>query len=104
MTFPHESIFLLGVSGRDEYNDPIAAPAGETEIPGCLVAPLQSTEPAVRGRYGVVVGWSVVLPSDAPAIAHDARVRVRDVVCAVEGEVADWGEPGAVLNVKRATG
>lgn len=92
------------VTDTDKYGDPSSAPAtGELPIDGCLVAPLRSDEPTDRGRAGVVVGWTVFCPPGTDVQFTD-RLRIRGVECEVQGEVADWGDAGVVVNATRATG
>lgn len=90
----------------DPYGDPPeGGDAPELVIEGCLVAPAVSREPTERGRAGVVVGWTVVAPAGTDVKFTD-QLRVRGVLCDVEGEVGDWrSEPGGVvINVTRASG
>lgn len=89
----------------DQYGDPIDpdTPGGEVEIPGCLVAMNRSIEPSEIGQAGAVTGWTVFAPEGTDVKRTD-QLRVRGVLCDVDGEVADWGDAGVVVNVTRAEG
>lgn len=91
--------------GEDKYGDPIdpATPGGETDIPGCLVAMIRSTEPTDENQSGVVTGWTVFAPPGTDFVRSD-QVKIRGVLCDVDGEVADWGDAGVVVNAQRAEG
>lgn len=105
--------------GRDEYDDPIASTTTRTDVTECDVAPVSSTEPTAAGRNGVVIGWDVYAPA-AVGVHHTDRVEIYGdgtvistglpvtpasaIVCAVEGEIADWGGSGVVISVRRAQG
>lgn len=104
MTFPTETVQIVKGDSVDKYGDPVAAGAADVDVDGVLVAPLTSSEPNRRNRSGVTVGWQLILPPGSPAIGHSDKIRVRGVLCDVEGEVAEWGNEGAVVTVKRATG
>lgn len=100
-----ETVVRVRPLGNDKYGDPIPGDPPRLDIEGCLVAPLRSTEPADRGRYGAVTGWSVFAPVGADVV-HTDQVEIRGVLCDVIGEVAEWeGDPsGVVINAQRATG
>lgn len=102
MTYTGETVTLIRVSpgGFNQYGDP--PPSTPTEIPvdGVKVAPRPSTEPTERGSEGVIIGWQLFAPAGTIAYYTDT-VRVRGVVCRVEGEIADW-PMGVVINCTRA--
>ena len=102
MTYTGETVTLIRESpgGTDDYGDPIASTPVEMDVANVKVAPRPSTEPTVRGDEGVVIGWALYAPPGTIAYYTD-KVRVRGVVCRVEGEIADW-PMGVVINCTRA--
>jgi len=97
-----ETVTLIRESpgGVDAYGDPIASTFTEIPVADVKVAPRPSTEPTERGNEGVVIGWALYAPPGTIAYYTD-KVRVRGVVCNVEGEIADW-PMGVVINCVRA--
>lgn len=102
MTYTGETVTLIRESpgGFDSNGDPIASTFTEIAIADVEVAPRALTQPTERGDEGVIVGWSLYAPPGVIAY-HTDQVRVRGVVCRVEGEVADW-PMGVVINCVRA--
>lgn len=89
--------------GEDAYGDPIEGTTDELPVDGCLVAMIRSTEPTERGQAGAVTGWTVFAPAGS-VFARTDQLRIRGVLCDVDGEVADWGDAGVVVNAQRAEG
>ncbi len=107
MTYLGETVTLIRESpgGYDAYGDPIASTPTEMDVADVKVAPRTSStdgtgEPTERGSEGVVIGWALYAPPGTVAYYTDT-VRVRGVVCRVEGEIADW-PMGVVINCTRA--
>jgi len=100
-----ETVTILRPSapGTDPYGDPLPSTTTRIDVPDCLVAPRTSTEPTERGREGIVIGWQIIAPAGTDARYTDG-IEIRGVTCKVEGEIADWGPPGVVINATRAVG
>ena len=102
MTYTGETVTIIRESpgGFDAYGDPITSTSTEIAVDDVKVAPRTSAEPTDRGNEGVIVGWQLFAPIGTVAYYTDA-VRVRGVVCRVDGEIADW-PMGVVINCVRA--
>lgn len=100
-----ESITIIrpgGPTGEDDaQGNPIIGADSETISAGWKVAPRSSSESAEPFGQQVITGLALYRRSVADILASD-RVRVRSVVWAVDGDIADW-KTGLVVNVKRAS-
>ncbi|MFD4547294.1 hypothetical protein [Streptomyces sp. NPDC058466] len=88
--------------GRDGRGQPLPGPDESFDLAGCVVTPRAET-PQVggaeqQGRDTVIVGWTVYVPPEQPALARSRlplrttdQVMVRSVKCDVTGEPGDWG-------------
>lgn len=83
------------------------APTTTGTLPA-LVEPVSSTEPDSLDRQAVITGFRLYFDDEAPLSRLD-RVRVRGLICNVEGTPALWrmpvtGEPRTVVAVEIVNG
>ena len=112
MRFPYGvTVTIVRSSGTDAYGDPVTGTTTRIDIPLCAVAPRTSTEPTERGRQGVIVGKTVYLPDDAPAVPlFTDQLEIAGVLYNIEGEPGEWvnpltgWKPGTEVAIKRAAG
>lgn len=107
MTYVGETVTLIReFAGFDKYGDPIPATPTEITLADVKVAPRAQGfgggfgESLDRGNEGVIIGWDLYAPAGTVSYYTD-KVRVRGVVCRVEGEIADWPS-GVVIKCARA--
>jgi len=103
-----ETVTLLRDSpgGFDSYGDPIPSTTARIDVPRCLISPTVSTEPVIRGRYGVITGWTIHAPAGTDARFTDLVEIPREgtIICRIDGEVGDWQGHVVVINAVRAAG
>lgn len=104
MTFPAgETVTLLrpGTPTEDGYGNDVPGSNTETDIAGCVVAPRDgnatSGNEVVQARDQVISGFVVWLPAGTDVRATD-RMRVRGVVCEVDGESGHWRSPFTAIS------
>ena len=94
-----EVTILAPGTGTDDYGNDVEDWSAPTETTVTTIAPL---EPRPQGetfqndRNAVVSGWTLYLPAGT-VVSPQNRVRVRGKVYPVQGEPADWGEAGVVV-------
>lgn len=97
MTFRHGvTVTVLPRRDHDKYGDPVDATTGARTIRNCGIAPRTEPEIVERGRTGVVVGLTLIAPTDA-GLHHLDRLMIDDAaypgVWEVDGEPAIWRSP-----------
>jgi hypothetical protein len=110
-----ETVTLLrpGATTQDGYGNDVPGPDVETDIEGVAVSPrdgnASSGNENTQGRDQVISGFVIWLPAGTEMRPTD-RVRVRGVVCEVDGEDGQWRSPFTGLSspvqvsLKRVTG
>ena len=76
-----------GEETQESWVNPIA-----TEVPGCIVEPLQSTEPVEAGRAAVHIGYKVHMPYGTDVTERD-RVVLYGQTWNVDGRPFAWKNP-----------
>lgn len=109
MEFPFgRTVTIIGSGGVDQYGDPIAD-AARTDIDGCAVAPRTSFDITGTGRFGVIVGLTVLFP-DGTAIEPTDQFEIDGVLWQIEGVAGEWvspftgWRPGIEVALARAAG
>ena len=103
------TVIRLTPGGTDVYGDAVTSTSSSTTITGCAVAPRYSTEPAERGRQGVIVGLTLYAPTGSD-ILHTDTITIDGVSYVIEGEPAEWHQPmtgwdpGIEVALKRVLG
>ncbi len=104
-----EITIQVPATAADRYNNDTADWTDTTDtVVSCIVYPRTSSEDNDL-RTALVSGLTVLLPADADAIPHTARVVARGQTWEVDGDDADWSspwgwEPGRQINLRRADG
>lgn len=65
--------------------------------------PRPSSEPTQVARNSVVSGWTLYFPAGDLVTAHD-RIVVRGTTYPVQGEPANWGPAGVIVQVFKTEG
>ncbi|MFE4857381.1 hypothetical protein [Streptomyces sp. NPDC056670] len=85
-----------GPPTRDAYGNFIPGPPTEITVPGCGIAPRDSTgaggDEFAQGRDTVIAGLTLYAPSGTDIRATD-RVRVAGVLYEVDGQVGAFRSP-----------
>ena len=89
-----ETVTWLGDATFDAYGDPVTS-AAEIDIPRCAVEPLPQAEQPERARTSNSIAYRIYTPAvpDGAVVAHRSRLRVRGVVCEVDGDPEWWDDP-----------
>lgn len=98
-----------GRTGTDRYGNPIHGPDVVEPLPTALFDPGGSRESREPGRAPVISEPALYFRGAFPDLSSGDRVRVRDLVYAVEGDPAVWIHPGrrtdgTVVQLRRVTG
>ncbi len=93
-----ETVTVLrpGAPSRDAYGNDVPGPDVEIDIEGCAVAPRDgnatSGNEKTQARDQITSGFTVWPPPGSDIQPTD-RMRVRGVVCEVDGEAGQWQSP-----------
>jgi hypothetical protein len=100
MAMTGEDVVILTAStATDEYGNTIEDWDNPTETTVTTIAPLEPRpvgEAFIDSRNAVTSGWTLYLPAGTEVAPRD-RVRVRGEEYPVQGQPADWGDAGVVV-------
>lgn len=96
-----ETLTLLDDPPADRHGDPTGPPV-ETVVEGCAVQPRTSSELADQ-RTTVISGYAAFMPPGTQVKAT-TRVRWREQLYEVDGDVADWPGEHVQVQLKRVRG